>query len=88
MGSIIYYQPSRGGAWFLVQLFDRYPLRAKKAKDYAIWRQAVHSWNDGTKGRGLRADYSIMAQCREELRELRALGRIDEVSVESTQIGT
>lgn len=25
----------------LVELFDRYPLRAKKARDYAIWREAV-----------------------------------------------
>jgi hypothetical protein len=25
----------------LVEYFDRFPLRAKKARDYAIWRQAV-----------------------------------------------
>lgn len=25
----------------LVQYFDRFPLQAKKARDYAIWRQAV-----------------------------------------------
>lgn len=28
----------------LVEIFDRYPLRAKKARDFAIWREAVHEW--------------------------------------------
>ncbi len=28
----------------LVQILDRYPLRAKKAADYAIWRRAVSAW--------------------------------------------
>lgn len=29
------------GCLVLVGLFDRYPLRAKKARDFAIWRDAV-----------------------------------------------
>jgi hypothetical protein len=29
----------------LVALLDRYPLRAKKARDYAIWREAVSEWS-------------------------------------------
>jgi hypothetical protein len=28
----------------LVDIFDAYPLRAKKARDYAIWREAVLHW--------------------------------------------
>lgn len=32
----------RGECLKLVHLFDRCPLRAKKAKDYEIWREAVH----------------------------------------------
>jgi hypothetical protein len=28
----------------LVELFDRYPLRARKRRDFAIWREAVHLW--------------------------------------------
>lgn len=28
----------------LVALFDRYPLRAKKKRDYEIWRRAVLEW--------------------------------------------
>lgn len=28
----------------LVPHFDRFPLRAKKARDYAIWREAVILW--------------------------------------------
>jgi hypothetical protein len=28
-----------------VLLFERYPLRAKKARDFAIWREAVAEWS-------------------------------------------
>jgi hypothetical protein len=28
----------------LVILLDRYPLRSKKARDYAVWRLMVHEW--------------------------------------------
>ena len=28
----------------LIEILDRYPLRAKKARDYAIWREAVQRW--------------------------------------------
>ncbi len=28
----------------LVQLLDRYPVRAKKARDYVVWRAAVMLW--------------------------------------------
>lgn len=28
----------------LVELFDRFPLRAKKARDYVLWREAVLEW--------------------------------------------
>lgn len=30
--------------WVLCQLLDRAPLRAKKSRDYAIWRRAVVIW--------------------------------------------
>lgn len=90
IGSINYFQPSgkraaRAVRWhiknkdeslLLTRIFDRYPLRAKKARDYAIWREAVLSWHDGTKGRGLRGDSSIMVRCREQLFALRREGRV------------
>lgn len=28
----------------LTELFDRFPLRAKKSRDFAVWRQAVQHW--------------------------------------------
>lgn len=34
----------------LVHVFDRYPLRAKKAIDFAIWREAVFIWNAAVRG--------------------------------------
>lgn len=42
---------TRSGCLRIVELLDRFPLRAKKAKDYAIWREAVIEWN-GRRGRG------------------------------------
>lgn len=35
---------SRADCLALVALLDAHPLRAKKAKDYAIWREAVLRW--------------------------------------------
>lgn len=35
----------RQGSSRICDLFDRYPLRAKKARDYALWREAVYEWN-------------------------------------------
>lgn len=32
---------------WLTEVFDAYPLRSKKARDYAIWREAVIDWSAG-----------------------------------------
>src|SRR4029077_9521550 len=32
----------------LVNYFDRFPLRAKKARDYALWREAVSIYTSST----------------------------------------
>lgn len=37
---------SKTDCYRLVCLLDRYPLRAKKKRDYAIWREAVLRWID------------------------------------------
>ncbi len=29
----------------LVEILDTYPLRAKKTRDYSIWREALFTWN-------------------------------------------
>jgi hypothetical protein len=86
LGSIVHTQPNRGNPavrWqvhakadcvALVILLDRYPLRAKKAADYAIWRQAVSAWQRTKKGgnrRGRNNDYSEMAAYAEALTALR-----------------
>jgi hypothetical protein len=34
----------------LVMLLDRYPLRTRKARDYAVWREAVAEWCNGERG--------------------------------------
>lgn len=34
----------------LVALFDQHPLRAKKARDYAVWREAVLLLNSSNYG--------------------------------------
>lgn len=55
----------------LIAILDRYPLRAKKAADYELWRQAVFAWMEirrggapGTRGQ-VQHDWS-------EIRDLRA----------------
>lgn len=37
---------NKPGCLRLCEFFDRYPLRSKKAGDYAIWRQAVEHWTE------------------------------------------
>ena len=48
----------------LIEILDRFPLRSKKARDYAVWREAVIVRNSR---RGTRYDAAITAQL-EELR--------------------
>lgn len=53
-----------------VRLLDRYPLRAKKAYDYALWRQAVLEWQMITqRGPGRGSDWSRMGELKEMLNE-------------------
>lgn len=60
----------------LVALFDRYPLRAKKARDYAIWRTAVIEWSRWTAPAGQRRskpyiDWRRMASLKCQLHAVR-----------------
>ncbi len=62
-----WYVASRADCMAMVELFDRFPLRAKKAQDFAIWRLAVIEWN----AYPLRArrDWSAMAAFKTQLQE-------------------
>jgi DNA modification methylase len=40
----------KAGCQRLVDLLDKYPLRAKKRMDYALWREAVCEWTDRPRG--------------------------------------
>lgn len=54
----------------LVALLDEYPLRAKKARDYAVWREAVVAWQGArrTTIRGRNAAvWATLASCKERL---------------------
>lgn len=58
----------------LVGFLDRYPLRAKKARDYAVWREAVAEWGCVSHGGGRgvnmrRHDWTRMAELRVALRD-------------------
>jgi hypothetical protein len=59
----------------LVEIFDAYPLRAKKARDFAIWRQAVAVWADVVNGR--QADWTSMSDLADALREERRFRAVD-----------
>lgn len=53
----------KGQCLQLVALFERYPLRSKKAKDFAIWADACRSW--------ARQDFGRMADLHVALRHAR-----------------
>jgi hypothetical protein len=58
----------------LVEILDRFPLRAKKARDFAIWRQAVHlhaAIGPGGPPTGLRAAWEPIARLHDELKATR-----------------
>jgi hypothetical protein len=59
----------------LVEIFDDFPLRAKKARDFAIWREAVSVWSSVVNGR--RADWSAMAALADALREERRFRAVE-----------
>lgn len=46
----------------LVELFDEYPLRAKKAHDFRIWREAVLAWQGIRKGRYVLNDWGMIPE--------------------------
>jgi len=52
----------------LVDVFDRYPLRAKKAREYPIWREAVMEWLSSTGPRNWDVMYQYQCRIREERR--------------------
>jgi hypothetical protein len=57
----------------LVEVFDRFPLRARKAEDYRIWREAVMAWvlRKGHRGkRGSRTPHPIQIRLAELKRKL------------------
>jgi hypothetical protein len=57
----------------LVALLDRFPLRAKKARDYAIWREGVLDWTRVDRRRG-RSDWSRMSALKAALEAGRKFG--------------
>lgn len=65
---------SRADALELVELLDSFPLRAKKAADYVVWREAVALWATmprGNRWRGHR-DWSPMIELKRQLSEARS----------------
>lgn len=64
---------SKEGCALMVRILDRHPLVAKKARDYAIWREAVHEWCSENRPRGAAAasDWTQMIALRERLKAVR-----------------
>ena len=68
---------SRGGCEVIAAILDHFPLRAKKARDYAIWGEALREWGNGDTGHrwsGQR-DWSRIAGFRAQLDETRAFSQ-------------
>ena len=57
----------------LVELLERYPLRARKAQDFALWKQAVQVWTSmkpGNRWAGA-PDWSTMKALKAQIEETR-----------------
>jgi hypothetical protein len=65
---------SRPGCERMVILLDQHPLRAKKRRDYEIWREAVRAWANVRRGPGSHSlsTWARMAALEKELRASRA----------------
>jgi hypothetical protein len=61
--SILWVVCTSAGCARLVELLDRFPLRAKKAHDYAIWREAVSARS--------RRDWPLMDELKAQLESSR-----------------
>ncbi|HEY2595269.1 MAG TPA: LAGLIDADG family homing endonuclease, partial [Chloroflexota bacterium] len=64
---------SRADCQELVEILDVYPLRSRKATDYAIWRRAVAVWSTmprGNRWRGQR-NWEAMIRLKRELESAR-----------------
>ena len=93
IGGTVRYEPSQNPKWGgqaiwtissrseclrLVEILDAHPLRAKKRRDYEIWRRAVMLFSDVEQHIGNAAAkkaneplWAQVRQCKEELTELR-----------------
>jgi hypothetical protein len=67
----------------LVAVLDRYPLRAKKSRDFAIWRRAVAHWAEVVEKGTKPFEWGTVPQLREELMALRAPVRLARRSTDS-----
>lgn len=53
----------------IVELFRRFPLRSRKARDFEIWSEAVDYWNYCITGR--HSDWSFLEQAKAQLAAVR-----------------
>ena len=69
----VYLIQDKAGCQRLIDLLDKYPLRAKKRLDYQIWREAVCEWTDRPRGNRWHGpvDDTRMAELRTQIMEVR-----------------
>lgn len=68
----------KAGVLFLVRLFERFPLRAKKAQDFEIWKLAVLEWHRCAKGPGRAADWRHLDELAHRLVASRRFAEVAE----------
>lgn len=64
----------------LVEVFDAYPLRAKKANDYVVWRKAVTYWCDLPRGKRYAGHHLGLAEMTRLKREIQDVRRFPHVA--------
>ena len=64
---------SRADCWKLAAILDRHPLRAKKAREYAVWREALEVWTHMKRGHRWHGprDWTPMIEFKQQIEDLR-----------------
>jgi len=77
----------------LVEVLDSHPLRAKKRREFAVWREAVRCWAEkgphGGRSNGASPEYlALMDDFRSELHRLKGYGALESVPNPIKQVAT
>jgi hypothetical protein len=72
---------SKEGCKYICDLFSTFPHRAKKARDFLLWKEAVSKWSNVVNGNSSKCEinnliWETLAQMKSELKEIRRMKEV------------